>query len=212
VVAMGFFKTDDMRKDFSEGVDGVLPALLFMVARSGFTVVDVEAAGIGRDGLLNSTNGQQPRPETRGVTIRFDDGKHGVRSLTYLALNLQDSALKRKPGTVKYLETLPAPSTLVKSASYLMHKKYFSTVRDLILSHSGVVIEDDSGIPFHYFDKAAWDVKLYGHYTKPIQMFSPWFQEDLKTAFSSSAEPLEFGIGYKYQPKSSTLILARKKS
>jgi hypothetical protein len=210
VVAMGFFKTDDMRKDFTEGVDGVLPALLFMVARSGFTVTDVKPVGINAAGALIAA-GEGVKPEARGVSIRFTDARGGARTLTYFALNLQDSALKRKPGSVKYLSGLPAPNTLVKSASYLMHKKYFSTVRGVILDRSKVVVEDDSGIPYHYFDKAVWDVQLYGHYTKPIEMFTPWYQEDLKTAFGSNAQPLEFGIGYKYRPSSSTLILAKRK-
>ena len=210
VVAMGFFKTDDMRKDFTEGVDGVLPALLFMVARSGYTVTDVSPVGINAEGAL-APGGAGVKPETRGVSIRFNDTRGAPRTLTYFALNLQDSSLRRKPGTVKYLSALPAPKTLVKSASYLMHKKYFSTVRSVILDRSKLVIEDDSGIPYHFFDQAVWNVQLYGHYTKPIEMFTTWYQEDLKTAFTTSAQPLEFGIGYKYRPSTSTLILAKRK-
>jgi len=213
VVAMGFFKTDDMRKDFSaDGVEGVLPALLFLVARSGYTVTDVMPVMIGADGRVVAAG--PARAETRGVTIKFEDEKRNTRALTYFSLNLQDSSLKRKPGTVQYLSGLPKPATLVKSASYLMHKKYFSTIREVILSRSVAIVEDDSGIPYRFFDKSVWDVRLYGRYTKPIQMFDTWFQEDLKSAFTADeakVEALEFGIGYKYRPKTSTLILARRR-
>ena len=210
---MGFFKTDDMRKDFSaDGVEGVLPALLFLVARSGYTVTDVVPVMIGAEGKVVVAGGPA-RAETRGVTIKFEDERRNSRALTYFSLNLQDSSLKRKPGTVQYLSGLPKPTTLVKSASYLMHKKYFSTIREMILSRSVAIVEDDSGIPYRFFDKKVWDVRLYGRYTKPIQMFDAWFQDDLKSAFGEDGkvEALEFGIGYKYRPKTSTLILARRR-
>jgi len=213
VVAMGFFKTDDMRKDFSaDGVEGVLPALLFLVARSGFSVTDVIPVVIGSDGKVVVAGGPG-RAETRGVTIRFEDEKRTPRALTYFSLNLHDSSLRRKPGTIQYLSTLQKPSTLVKSASYLMHKKYFSTVREMILSRSAAIVEDDSGIPYRFFDKNVWDVRLYGRYTKPIQMFDTWYQDDLKSAFATDGkvQAIEFGIGYKYRPNTSTLILARRR-
>ena len=213
VVAMGFFKTDDMRKDFSaDGVEGVLPALLFLVSRSGYAVTDVVPVMVGADGKLIPAGGPV-KPEARGVTIKFEDEKHTPRALTYLSVNLHDSSLKRKPGTLQYLSSLPKPVTLVKSASYLMHKKYFSSIREVILTHSAAIVEDDSGIPFKFFDKAVWDVHLYGHYTKPIEMFNTWYQDDLKSAFSApgSAQTLEFGIGYKYRANASTLILARRR-
>jgi hypothetical protein len=167
---------------------------------------------IGADGRVVAAG--PARAETRGVTIKFEDEKRNSRALTYFSLNLQDSSLKRKPGTVQYLSGLPKPATLVKSASYLMHKKYFSTIREVILSRSVAIVEDDSGIPYRFFDKSVWDVRLYGRYTKPIQMFDAWFQEDLKSAFTADeakVEALEFGIGYKYRPKTSTLILARRR-
>ena len=52
-------------------------------------------------------------------------------------------------------------------------------------------------------------MRLFGTYTKPIAMFAEWYQEDLVAAYAASKEPepLEFGIGYKWQPKQSTLIL-----
>src|SRR5215471_7214764 len=144
VVANGFFRTKEMGGNFKAGtVNGVLPLILYVLARSGFTVGDVSPIGIG-------ANAPQAKPETAGVAIRFSDARHGARTLTYLACNLQNARLQRKPTTVKYLNDLPPAATLVKSASYLMHKPYFSNVRNLILAKSTVIVEDDSGIPYRY--------------------------------------------------------------
>jgi hypothetical protein len=211
VVANGFFKTNEMDGNFKQGsVNGVLPLLLFLVARSGYSVEDVTPIGIGAGGAL-VTEGQV-RPETSGVAIRFSDPRHGSRTLTYFACNLQNSRLQRKPGTVKYLSELPARVTLVKSASYLMHKGYFSNVRNQILARSVLIVEDDSGIPYRYFDQAAWDVHLYGKYSDPIQLFKNWRQEDLKAAFEARTDkqPLDFGIGYRHGGDSNLLVAERR--
>src|SRR6185436_5937694 len=112
----------------------------------GFSITDVTDEGITPAGTLASSAAQVKRSAS-GVAIRFQDGQHGTRTLRYFSANLENSVLTRNPGTVKYLENLQVGGTLVKSASYLMHKKYFSTVRGLILARSQAVAEDDSGIP-----------------------------------------------------------------
>src|SRR4029077_20451136 len=141
----------------------------------------------------------QAATETRRHTLQFKDQRQRADTLRYFALNLRDEALERKPGTTRYLQSLPPGGILLKSASYLMHKKYFSTIRSIFLAHSNVVIEDDSGIPYHYFEPAAWDVRLFGVYDHPITLFKTGLQDDLKAAYDAhtGVEPLDFAIGYK---------------
>jgi hypothetical protein len=219
VVAMGFFRTNDMSRQFSgETVNGVLPLMLFLMARGGFTVVSVTPIAINAAGQIApdsspSVAPNQPKIETHGVAIQFSDARHGVRTLQYFSLNLQDSRLKKRPGTMKYMQGLPEMGTLVKSASYLMHKEYFAGIRSLILSKSRTVVEDDSGIPLHFFDRTAWDVRLYGSYSEPIALFKNWHQEDLKEAFSSGGgvQPLDFAIGYRKLSQSNLLLAFKRK-
>ena len=210
VVANGFFRTREMSGDFKQGsVNGVLPLLLFLISRSGFSVEGVSPTGISANGA--AVSGSEIKPETAGVTIRFSDARHGSRTLSYFACNLQNSRLRRKPGTMKYLSDLPPPVTLVKSASYLMHKGYFSTIRNLILARSSLIVQDDSGIPYRYFDRGNWDLRLYGKYSDPIQLFKNWRQDDLKAAFEAQTEklPLDFGIGYHRSGESNLLVAGR---
>jgi len=212
--SMGFFKTENMERDLAEGpASGVLPVLLFLIARAGNSVVDVTPVGITPSGALIPSN-DKAATETRGLTIHFKDPGQRLRTLRYFALNLQNRRLARKPGTTKYLQTLPPGGTLVKSASYLMHKRYFSTIRGIILDRSTVVIEDDSGIPYHYFfEPAVWDVRLFGAYVQPISLFKTGLQEDLKAAYDArtGVEPLDFSIGYKWRQNESNLLLAVRK-
>ena len=210
VVALGFFKTDDMRRDVTHSdLSGVLPLLVFLISRSGMTITDITPIGISAAGLAAPG---LPQPETSGVAIQFTDARHGVRTLRYFSLNLENSRLKRKPGTTKYLNALPDTATLLKAASYLMHKPYFSAIRSIILTKSPVVVEEDSGIPYRYFDSAGWDVRLFGTYSAPIQLFKDWNQDDLKAAFAAGTgvQPLDFAIGYRHRGQSNLLIAVRK--
>ena len=212
-VALGFFKTEEMEDDFSgEGVGGITPVLLLYMARSGLTVEDVAEVQVSPHGVLTPAPSTPPaNREIRGVTIFFSDASGRQRKLTYLALNLSDS-LKKRPAAMKFLERLGRVKTLLKSASYLMHKSYFSTIRSVILKQSDVVVEDDSGIPYRFFHENEWNVRLFGTYVKPIPLFEVWKQDDMAEAFSSSAvPPLEFGFGYRFLPNTSNLLLARRK-
>jgi len=212
--AMGFFKTLDMERDMAEGsASGVLPVLLFLIARAGNSIVNVTPVGITPSGSL-VPSADKAATETRGLTIQFKDQHQRAHTLRYFALNLRNQRLEKKPGTTRYLESLPSSGTLVKSASYLMHKRYFSTIRGIILARSNLVIEDDSGIPYHYFfEPPVWDVRLFGAYDQPIDLFKSGLQDDLKTAYEAhtGVEPLDFGIGYKWHPNESNLLLAVRK-
>lgn len=213
-VALGFFKTEEMEEDFSgDGVGGITPVLLLYIARSGFTVEDVEAVRISpRGGLVAAPDAPPVGREARGVTVFFADAGGHHRKLTYLGLNLSNT-VKKRPDAMRFLQGLHSVNTLLKSASYLMHKSYFSTIRGVILAQSDVVVEDDSGIPFRFFHQDQWDVQLFGTYLEPIKLFSVWQQDDLKDAYlAPEVQPLGFGFGYRFKPDTSNLLLARRKS
>ncbi len=212
-VALGFFKTEEMEEDFSgDGVGGITPVLLLYIARSGFTVEDLIPVEVtSRGGLVKAPDAPPAKREVRGVTIFFSDANGRQSKLTYLGLNLSDT-IKKRPAALRYLEQLHSVKTLLKSASYLMHKPYFSTIRNVILQQSDVVVEDDSGIPFRFFHDNEWDVQLFGTYSEPIKLFADWKQDDLKDAYSSpGVQPLGFGFGYRFVPATSNLLLARRK-
>jgi hypothetical protein len=102
---------------------------------------------------------------------------------------------------------------LLKSASYLPHEGGFSTIRDFLLEQSDIIVEDDSGIEYRYFDPARWQMRLFGDYQAPIDIFKQYYQPDLSDAYSrSSPEALPFGIGYRgWDPKKSALVVGYRK-
>jgi hypothetical protein len=190
VLNYSFFQTKQMRQDFSSAqLNGTVPVLMVFLARCGRTVTNVSMI--------------QPH----GVRIDFNDG-----SLYYFSVDLSNGSVERS-GLFNFCQKLGRGDSLLKSASYLPHEPGFSTISNFLLAQSDVIVEDDSGIPYHSFDPAKWQVRLYGNYQPPIDIFKQYFQPDLAAAFAhSSPEALPFGIGYRgWDPKKSALIVARRK-
>jgi hypothetical protein len=97
----------------------------------------------------------------------------------------------------------------VKSASYLMHNDTFSTVREFLLAHSATILQDDTGIPVRFFKPGDWELRPFGRYLGPIPLFGGRYQRQLSDIFRSQrAKPIPFGVGYRWRPNESNLMLA----
>jgi hypothetical protein len=108
-----------------------------------------------------------------------------------------------------YLKNLdPKSISMVKSATYLMHKSYFSIIRNTVLNKSTVILQDDSGISYKFFDQSQWNITLFGTYTKPIPMFINHYEPDLFEAYKNVSNPIDFRYGYNTK---SDILLAIKK-
>jgi hypothetical protein len=151
---------------------------------------------------------------TKGVEIFFRTQEGEVKELNYYSLDAVDPALAKNKGFVAYLNSIEHVNTYLKGASYLLHKPYFSVIRNAILSKSSCVVQDDSGIALRYFQKdtAQWDFKLYGEYTRPVSLFKNAFQKELDSLYKNQgASPLGFGIGYNFKDKNSNFMVAQRK-
>jgi hypothetical protein len=94
-----------------------------------------------------------------------------------------------------------------------MHESYFSTIRSFLLDRSTTLVQDDSGIPLKYFAPQKWNLRLFGSYPGPIEIFKKYDQLDLAALYkSSNPPPLEFGIGYRHHARESALIVATPKT
>jgi hypothetical protein len=187
-----YFITKDMRVDLSRGtIHGTLPLLYVFLARTGCTIRNVEVT---------------PSP----AQIQFSGRGGKNQTLHYFKTDLSNGG-----GHASYLSfcKLHAPgATLVKSASYLMHSDGFSSIRNFLLSNSAVIVQDDSGIPYRFFDSERWNVKLYGTYRGPIDMFQTYHQADLASAYANGGgAPLGFAFGYAWQTSKGVLIQATRK-
>lgn len=206
-----YFITKDMRRDFGRGqLKGNLPPLLAFAARLGLRVEAVEPVGVGGDGAAVVREGWAG-PPPRGIRLRLRGGG-GEKEVFYFSADLGDGALGKDNWPSRLLAGMGTRVTFMKSASYLMHESYFSRVRSVVLDGSVAILQDDSGIPLSGFDPWRWDLRFYGNYRGTLDMFRQYFQPGLRGIFEradSRVRPLSFGVGYKFKPEETVLILAR---
>lgn len=218
ILKFSFFRTESMSKDLrNEEVDGTLHLLVLFLKRTGNTLCSAKPVTVDTLGnikyIRSFTDLKKLKVNTRGVEITFADINQHPKTLYYFSLNASDGGLKSNKGFVTYLKNMGPINTYLKGASYLMHKNYFSIIRNTIINQSQHVIQDDSGIAFHYFTESSskWNYSFYGQYLKPIPMFSAFYQPDLDSLYKQQgSKPIGFGIGYNFRDKNSNFMIASK--
>lgn len=210
VFSFSFFRTKAMKTQLRSGqIRGTLPLLLVFIARAGMTIDDVGYVGADQDGNLQPVATAPAKEGPGGIKIGFTDSDGHKRTLYYFMTDLSNSGA-RSSGFLKFCATLGAGDAFVKSASYLMHSDDFSVVRDFLIQHSSTLLQDDSGIPVRYLS-SGWDLHPYGAYLGPIGLFGGKGQSDLSKVFhKNTVQPLDFGVGYRYHPRESNLLVAVK--
>jgi hypothetical protein len=187
-----YFITKDMRTDLGRSnLGGTLPILYVFLARRGCTVLDTTYV----------------KTPAEGVKINFSNAGR-IQTLYYFKTDLSG-------GKSRFLAWCAAQGpglSLLKAASYLMHGYGFAGVRNFLLEHSRVIIQDDSGIPLRAFPKN-WKVDCYGRYVPHAEMFGKYHQPDLAAIYQRQPPPAELGFafGYHWQQDRGILMMATHK-
>jgi hypothetical protein len=207
VLSWSFFITKNMKTDLNQTqLNGTLPVLYVFLARAGYTIESVEFVALDRAGNFTIAG----KGNTPGVKIVFSADRGASQTLYYFSSDLSDSGIRANPGFMSFCERQGRGSSLLKAASYLMHGPNFDRVRNFLLTHSNVILQDDSGIPYRFFNPSQWTLRHVGRYIGPIDIFKQHAQADVAAAFARSMPaPLEFGFGYQWQPNRSSLVIAR---
>jgi len=213
VLSFSFFKTKQMKSDLGSGVmRGTLPLLYVFMARAGKTIQDVELIRLNPDGTISPRGRAAAKGRPEGVKIVFSGKTGPLRTLYYFRTDLSNGGL-RKSGLRPFAESFGAAGSLVKSASYLLHNGSFKVARDFLLKHSATIVQDPSGIPVRHFSKKTWRLTPFGKYRGPIDLFAEYYQPAMKPLFARGrAQPINFGIGYRWRTYETSVLLAVKRS
>ncbi len=205
IINFSFFRTKDMKDDLQFSTfHGTTPIMMVFLTRSGQYLKGVEFLTLNKDGTLTS-NGLNSKGAD-AVKIEFSPLRFEKRkTLYYFSSDLSDGGFP-KSGFKTWLESRPKGNAYLKAASFLMHESYFKGIRNHLLDHSVQIVQDDSGIPFRYFEADLWYADLFGSYTGPIDLFSEHYQSDLRSAYRSRQRSLAFGTGYKWRKGESNLM------
>jgi len=200
-----FFITKKMHVQLVEDsrLSGTLPLLYIFLARTGCHITNVTFTGLDNKGQFTAIHTNAPAVE---IDFNSPDGK--PQTLYYFSTDLSDGPVNAS-GFLKWCATLGPARGFLKAASYLMHGDGFDTSRKFLLSDCPAILQDDSGIPIRYFPDNDWDIRLFGNYSGPIDLFKNKLQSELvqiKNVQKPAALP--FSVGYRWHSGQSSLILA----
>lgn len=209
ILSFSFFITKQMKVDLhTNQVNGTLPILYVFLARSGKTIKSVEFISLDDKGGVRAAGENAGPNATRGVRINFAGSDGQAKTLYYFSTDLSNSGA-RAAGFLKFCETLGPGNSLIKSASYLLHSGNFTVARDWLLANSATIIQDDSGIPLANYNARQWRFFPFGRYLGPIGEFPGRYQQSYAELFAR-AQPIDFGIGYRWRTHESNLLLSVK--
>jgi hypothetical protein len=145
------------------------------------------------------------------VRINYIDNQSGQQqTLYYFTTDISDGGLASS-GFLKFCDHFGVGSSFLKSSSYLMFEEGFSRIRNFIIDHSATIVQDDAGIPLADFNRGKWNIRVFGTYIGPIEIFKQHYQPKLKEIFEQSGPPpIEFNFGYRWNYKESHVIVATR--
>src|SRR5580698_4337646 len=131
-----FFITRQMDQQFRGQVtDGLLLPILQLLVRTNHTILgfryvrlDEQGAVIDRTLDYHATT----RYGNKGVEIEFRSEDQSEHQLYYFSVNLSDERLAENKPFQTYVFTLKASTTMFKSTSYMLHRRDFSLIRNLV--------------------------------------------------------------------------------
>ena len=208
-VSISFFITTDMQSRLhGSRLNGVLPVLYLFLARAGKTIHEVTLIAVDKEGAAVAAGTRETIP---GVKIVFSGRDGRMQTLYYFRTDLSDQGVSRS-GFLKFCERLGISDAFIKSASYLLHSNSFERLRGFLLGRTRALVQDDSGIPVRYFKADEWRLRPFGRYLRPIAVFGSYtHQKGLNDIYRrSNPPPLDFGVGYRWRPYESNLLLALK--
>jgi hypothetical protein len=205
LASQNYFISSIMKKEMpNKYLTGVGPVILVLAARMNLFINNFEEVQIDARGTLSPVdpNGikNDEKPVIAGCRITFTSpGSYFKRKITYLQIRLSSDTFRGTGPESIFFKKYPRFNTIMKSAVFLLHSPNFKDLADDILKRSVVMVQDDSGIPYRYFNKDEWGITHYGNYAYPYPLTDlkiyP-YQPDLAADMAANSKPLPFNYGY----------------
>lgn len=201
----GYFITSEMVTNLSRRfLRGTLYLILLELSSLGFEINNVE------DLSLDKAGNEVARGHGMADCVKITCTKRGEakpRTVYYIRADLSDSntCLQNIFNFAKKYNF----HTFFKSASYAIWDRTLTKARKFVLDNSKFILQDDTGVPFHYFDRK-WTKFAFGTYTEPtLDLFKGYRQPNMAEFFrKNSQDSIPFKIGYGFYKARPNLLLA----
>lgn len=207
----GYFITSEMGSQLSRksgGSRGGLGMIMLQLARMRYEVVSIESCAINNYGeVVPSSAGTLPIVK---VVFKKDPTKKDLSTIYYVRMDLSNrntSCLKKLCSFAQKRQFV----AFIKSASYILQDRNFTILRNFILGNAESILQDDTGIAFNLLGN--WERHIFGTYTgATLKIFKNYIQYDMAAYFRNHpAKPIDFQIGYGFDQKRPSLVLALRR-
>jgi hypothetical protein len=208
----GYFITSEMMTQLSnKNIRGVLYLILAALSKSGYVIRNISDLSINTEG--DSVERQKGMPDCIKIEFSPKDDKNIVKNVYYVRTELTNGN-RNLSSITKFVEKFRF-ITFVKSASYVLHNKSASKLKEFIISCGGAIVQDDTGIPFKCLSEKKWNIIAFGTYIKPtLPVFNGYAQPDLAIFYKNNKKtdiPFYFGYGTSSNTARSHFIFAIQK-
>ncbi len=215
ILKVNFFVTKNMVRNLGDrSFSGIGGVMMYFLAKLDYEVLDVKKIGINsKSQIVRNDQSLNEKTHIPGIEILFRRDKTSrIQRLRYFKVDVENKSLKLYPNFIPYIESQTPFTTIIKSASYLMHNYIlFTKIRDTITSKSNYILQDDSGVPIKHFLNDNWKLSYFGYYKRPVRIFNGRVQSKLRENMKKHSKgPLPFSYGYTYRKGRSNLVLAQK--
>jgi len=209
---LGFFRTHDLNDDQVDDVSriGVSTIIKTFAVYSGYDVLDVYP--IAFDAKTNTFE-KTSTDQWRSVRLLLNKGGKPV-TIDYVSLDLSDGYLSQHAPIRDWLAREAANPVLLKAASHLLQETYFSLLREILIKHATLVVQDETGLNYDDLTRIG-PVDLYGRFLFPHELFNKNKQRSLAKAYVDSAasvRELPFAFSYNKSKDRNCLQVARRGS
>jgi len=202
---LGFFVTTAMNDRLGtadEGVEGNLGIMMAFAELEGYDVLDAQPIRVTEDGA-----DVEPHPGPRDKAATWDSVRLHLRRradggrvlLDYVRVDLANFKLDKRANEKRWVDEQCRFPTLLKAASFLLHRPGFSFLRDRLLARAPAILQDETGLPWRGV-AANFEVKLFGRFEGFHERFlqRSLDEEALRKAYHApgAATALPFRLGY----------------
>ena len=196
---LGFFRTLDLNENTASTTAQITstPVMMAFAASLGFRVDAVRPLIMNPE--KNEFEPTVPSKESKWASVRLDLSKDERKvAVDYVCLDLSDEYLKAHPHEAQWLKNCSKNPTLLKAASHLLPKPYFSICRTDVVEGAPLLVQDETGLEYKDLKKIG-PVKLYGRFVEAHKLFDPNSQRDLAAAYVESRQTSPLPFSYSYQ-------------
>lgn len=214
IAKRNYFRSAVLRKSKKNvGLPGIAPILLSFLAVLNKEVVAYENVILDNDGRLQKTDSVQSTGISGFRAYFREPGDAEIKTLVYLGLKVEPDFTATTKPEGKLFANLGQVNLMLKAAIYLFHEDTYSQLAESLLRQSSLVLQDDSGIPFHFFHRDEWKFSVFGVYSKSARlndMKRYKIQDDLREMYAQNSQPLNFSFGYGSWSGRSNLMCASR--